>query len=166
MSVACSAHFLSPQPLLSLLTSFVNSYQPLLSTSPLLSTFVKSEVTSFVNNINHLCRYIRGHYFCQQGPTRYVTRNFIILSMSAMLSHTPQTGLSLRKASLKVSIAYHRGVKTTNASANLSLPRTIHIFHKEYENHKYHAGQMKARPYSKSTKRMAITLPVRSSWRP
>ena len=41
---------LSPQPLLSQLTSFVNSYQSLLSTSPL---FVYSGLTSFVNNINH-----------------------------------------------------------------------------------------------------------------
>ena len=29
-----------------------------------------------------------------------------------------QTGLSLQKALLKLSIAYHRGVKTTNGSAN------------------------------------------------
>ena len=38
-----------------------------------------------------------------------------------------QTALSLQRASLKVSIAYHRGVKTTNASANLSSPRKIVI---------------------------------------
>ena len=37
-----------------------------------------------------------------------------------------QTGLSLRKASLKVSIAYHRGVNTTNASANLRRMKIIH----------------------------------------
>ena len=77
-----------------------------------------------------------------------------------------QTGLSLQKASLKVSIAYHRGVKTTNASANLSSPRPRHIFHEEYENRTSHAGQMKARPYSNSTKRMGIPIPVRSSRRP
>ncbi len=35
--------------------------------------------------------------------------------------------MSLERASLKVSIAYHRGVKTTNASANLSSPRKIVI---------------------------------------
>ena len=56
-----------------------------------------------------------------------------------------QTGLSLRKASLKVSIAYHRGVKTTN----LLSPRTRNIFQEEYENHTSHAVQMKARPYTK-----------------
>ena len=42
-----------------------------------LITFVNSELTSFVNNINHLCRYRRGHYFCQQGPTTFVNRNCI-----------------------------------------------------------------------------------------
>ena len=77
-----------------------------------------------------------------------------------------QTGLSLRKASMKVSIAYHRGVKTTNASANSLSPRPRNIFQEEYENHTSHAGQMKARPYSKSTKRVGIPIPVRSSWRP
>ena len=57
----CSAQFCHlNQPLLSHLTSFVNSYQPLLSTSPLLSTFVNSELTSCVNNINDLCRYYGG----------------------------------------------------------------------------------------------------------
>ena len=40
-----------------------------------LTTFVNSELTSYVNNINHLCRYRRGHYFCQQGPTTFVNRN-------------------------------------------------------------------------------------------
>ena len=50
--------------------------------------FVNSELTSFVSNINHLCRYRRGHYFCQQGPTTFVNRNFMILPMCAMLSHT------------------------------------------------------------------------------
>ena len=39
-----------------------------------------------------------------------------------------QSGLSLRKASMKVSITYHRGVKTTNASSNLSSPRPRNIF--------------------------------------
>ena len=77
----CSAHFFSPQPLLSQLTSFVNSYQPLLSTSPLLSTFFNSELTSFVNNINHLCRFRRGHHFCQQGPTIFVNRNCTTVSL-------------------------------------------------------------------------------------
>ena len=71
-----------------------------------------------------------------------------------------QTGLSLRKASLKVSIAYHRGVKTTNASANLLSPRPRNILQEEYENHTSHAGQMKARPYSKSTKRVGIPIHV------
>ena len=35
-----------------------------------------------------LCRYRRGHYFCQQGPTTFVNRNFMILPMCAMRSHT------------------------------------------------------------------------------
>ena len=74
-----------------------------------------------------------------------------------------QTGLSLRKALLKVSIAYHREVKTTNASSNLLSPRPRNIFHEKYENHASHAGQMKARPFSKSTKRVGIPIPVRSS---
>ena len=68
--------------------SFVNSYQPILSTSPLLSTFVNSDLTSFFNNINHLCPYRRGHYFCQQSPTTFVNRNFMILPMCDMLRHT------------------------------------------------------------------------------
>ena len=71
--------------------------------------------------------------------------------------------LELRKASMKVSIAYHRGVKTTNASANLLSPRPNNIFHEEYENHTYHAGQMKARSYSKGTQRVGIPIPVISS---
>ena len=74
-----------------------------------------------------------------------------------------QTCLSLQRASLKVSIAYHRGVKTTNASANLSSPRPRNRSHEEYENRTSHAGQMKARPYSNSTKIMGIPIPVRSS---
>ena len=45
--------------------------------SPLLSTFVNTEVYSFVNNINHLCRYRRGHYFSQPRPTTFVNRNCI-----------------------------------------------------------------------------------------
>ena len=77
-----------------------------------------------------------------------------------------QTGLSLRKASLKVSIAYHSGVTTTNASANLSSPKPRNILHEECENHTSHAGQMKARPYSKSAKRLGIPILVRSSRRP
>ena len=61
------APFLSPQPLLSQLTSFVNSYQPLLQTSPLLSTqsspvlstisttyVATDEVTTFVNKARPL----------------------------------------------------------------------------------------------------------------
>ena len=74
-----------------------------------------------------------------------------------------QTGLSLQSASLKASIAYHRGVKTTNASANLSSPRPINISHEEYENRTSHAGQMKAGPYSNCTKRIGIPIPIRSS---
>ena len=70
---------------------------------------------------------------------------------------------SLRKSSQKVSIAYHRGVKTTNASANLLSPRPRNIFQEEYEKHTSHAGQIKARPYSKSLKRVGIPIPVRSS---
>ena len=35
------------------------------STFVSLTSFVNSELTSFVTNINHLCRYGRGHYFCQ-----------------------------------------------------------------------------------------------------
>ena len=58
---------------------------------------------------------------------------------------------------------YHRVVKTLNASANLLSPRPRNIFYEEYENHTSHAGQMKARPYSKSTKRVGIPIPVRSS---
>ena len=30
-----------------------------------------------VNNINHLCRCRRGHYFCQQGPTTFDNRDCI-----------------------------------------------------------------------------------------
>ena len=74
-----------------------------------------------------------------------------------------QTGLSLQRASLTVSIAYHCGVTTTNASAKLSSPRPRSISHEEYENRTSHAGQMKARPFSNSTNRMGIPIPIRSS---
>ena len=77
----CVAPTFFTSPLSSQLTSFVNSYQPLLSTSPLFPTFVNSELTSFVNNINHLCRYRRGHYFCQQGPTTLNLSTVIVLSI-------------------------------------------------------------------------------------
>ena len=95
----------------------------------------------------------RSAWTCQQSRR---CRNLAGISVK-------QTGLSLQKASLKVSIAYHRGVKTTNASANVSSPRPRNIFHEEYENRTTHAGQMKARPHSHSTKRMGIPVPVRSS---
>ena len=66
-------------------TTFVTAHQfcQFIST-----TFVNSGLTSFVSNINHLCRYRRGHYFCQQDPTTLVNCNCMILPMCAMLSHT------------------------------------------------------------------------------
>ncbi len=74
----CSAHFchlnhffhIPPVFCQFISTTFVN-----------LTTFVNSEVTGFINNITHLCRYRRGHYFCQRGPTTSVNRNFIILCL-------------------------------------------------------------------------------------
>ena len=58
---------LSPQPLLSQLTTFVNNY--FISTTLVNLTafvnFCQLGATSFVTNINHVCRYGRGHYFCQ-----------------------------------------------------------------------------------------------------
>ena len=70
---------------------------------------------------------------------------------------------TLQRASLKVSITYHCGVKTTNASANLSSPRPRNISHEEYKNRTSHGGQMKARHFSNITKRIGIPIPVRSS---
>ena len=73
----CSAHFCH-------LTTFVTVHQfcQFISTAFVnLTTFVNSELTSFVNNINHLCRYRRSHYFCQQGPTTLNLSTVIVLSI-------------------------------------------------------------------------------------
>ena len=61
-----------------------------------LITFVNSELTSFVNNINHLCRYRRGHYFCQQGPTTFSTvivLPIIIIIAICSMRETRETAL-------------------------------------------------------------------------
>ena len=76
----CSAHFCHlnhfchSSPVLSI---HINRFCQPRHFCQLLSTFVNSELTSFVNNINHLCRYRRGHYFCQQGPTTFVDATMV-----------------------------------------------------------------------------------------
>ena len=59
------------------------------------------------------------HYHDRLGHL-ILTNNLVGANLTGISGK--QTGLSLRKASLEVSIEYHRGVKTTNASANLSSP--------------------------------------------
>ena len=73
---------------LSQLTSFV-----FISTAFVnLITFVNSELTSFFQQYQPFMSlqttFVAADYFCQQGPTTFVNRNFMILPMCTMLSHT------------------------------------------------------------------------------